>query len=383
MPDAPAPRGRCEPISIGRVLIGKLPVSTSTHTRSSPERTQNVAVRAGDLQVRGSFEIPYERVAEVCAKYPDRFSGLAGVPWTDAMIAMSWKHENVFIGVDAYAPKHWPKQLVNYLNTYGRHKVLFGTDWPVVDPERAAREPHKAALICEDRSLSFAQLVDRIDRVAQMAIGLGLAKGDRAAIIAENCLEYIEIVDGMAEAGVATAMVNPKQTAIEIGFILNDCGARVAFVTRRSEVLVRAADCPLLERIVVIGDAYKDLLLRSRGGAVPWVGEWDAFSLPYTSGTTGKPRGVVLPHRSRVLVAFCMASEYGCYGPDDRFLAITPLFHGAGFSFAHASVFFGGTCEILTTDCSMSSMAPPKAASSATFARRTSFASSNAGVIRS
>ena len=78
------------------------------------------------------------------------------------------------------------------------------------------------------------------------------------------------------------------------------------------------------------------------------VEEWDAFAIPYTSGTTGKPRGVVLPHRSRALVGFCMASEFGCYGPDDHFLAITPLFHGAGYSFAHASVFFGGTCEILT-----------------------------------
>ena len=63
-----------------------------------------------------------------------------GVPWTDEMIAMAWKHENVFIGVDAYAPKHWPKQLVHYLDTYGRNKVLFGTDWPVIDPERAVAE---------------------------------------------------------------------------------------------------------------------------------------------------------------------------------------------------------------------------------------------------
>lgn len=63
-----------------------------------------------------------------------------GVPWTDEMIAMAWKHENVFIGVDAYAPKHWPPQLVRYLDSYGRDKVLFGTDWPVIDPERAVRE---------------------------------------------------------------------------------------------------------------------------------------------------------------------------------------------------------------------------------------------------
>lgn len=206
--------------------------------RAGIERSLLIAVRAGDLNVRGSFEIPYARVAEVCAAHPDRFSGLAGidpfrgmqglrdlqsavvdhgfvgahlyphwfglppdhakyypyyakcceldipimmqvgqnliysrerrlpsvgrpicldqvaidfpelkllgihvgVPWTDEMIAMAWKHENIFIGVDAYAPKHWPKSLVHYLNSYGREKVLFGTDWPVIDPERAVQE---------------------------------------------------------------------------------------------------------------------------------------------------------------------------------------------------------------------------------------------------
>ena len=56
------------------------------------------------------------------------------------MISMAWKHENVFIGADAYAPRHWPKPLVHYLNTYGQDKVMFGTDWPVIDPERAVAE---------------------------------------------------------------------------------------------------------------------------------------------------------------------------------------------------------------------------------------------------
>ena len=63
-----------------------------------------------------------------------------GVPWTDEMIAMCWKHENVFMAGDAYAPKHWPKQMVHYANSYGRDKVMFGSDWPVIDPERAVRE---------------------------------------------------------------------------------------------------------------------------------------------------------------------------------------------------------------------------------------------------
>jgi predicted TIM-barrel fold metal-dependent hydrolase len=63
-----------------------------------------------------------------------------GTPWADEMIAMAWKHENVFIGIDAYAPKHLPPSLVHYMNSYGSHKVLFGSDWPVIDPRRAARE---------------------------------------------------------------------------------------------------------------------------------------------------------------------------------------------------------------------------------------------------
>ncbi len=210
------------------------------------------------------------------------------------------------------------------------------------------RDPGKTALICNGRSLTYAMLVDRIERNRALAAGLGLRPGDRAAIVAGNCLEYIEIVDGLAEAGVAVATVNPRQTPGEIGHVLGDCGARIAFVTPEAEPLVRAAACPDLERIVVIGPEYETLLGEAHPGAAPpAVAEWQAFAIPYTSGTTGKPRGVVLPHRSRVLTGFSMASEFGCYGPDDRFLAVTPLFHGAGYSWAHAAVFFGGTCEIM------------------------------------
>jgi len=63
-----------------------------------------------------------------------------GIPWTEEMIAMAWKHEHVYIGCDAHAPRHWPEAFVRYLNSFGRDKVLFGTDWPVIDPERAMAE---------------------------------------------------------------------------------------------------------------------------------------------------------------------------------------------------------------------------------------------------
>lgn len=212
-----------------------------------------------------------------------------------------------------------------------------------------ARDPEKAALVCGGRRLTYTRLVERIDRVAALAIdGLGLRPGDRAAIVAGNCLEYIELVSGLSDAGVAVATPNPRQTAAEIAYILNDCGARVVFATLQTEALVRGADCPAVERVVVLGPDYEGLLARAnRPPALPRVEEWDAFAIPYTSGTTGKPRGVTLPHRSRVMTFLGMAAEYGCYGPDDHYLAIAPLFHGAGYAFAHAALFLGGSCEIL------------------------------------
>jgi uncharacterized protein len=63
-----------------------------------------------------------------------------GIPWTDEMIMMAYKHRNVFIGSDAHGPKYWPASFVHYINTYGRDKVLFGTDYPALAFERTRRE---------------------------------------------------------------------------------------------------------------------------------------------------------------------------------------------------------------------------------------------------
>ena len=63
-----------------------------------------------------------------------------GIPWHDEMIAMAWKHENVFIVADAHSPKYWPDSFVKYLNSYGQNKVLFGTDFPVLGFKRTREE---------------------------------------------------------------------------------------------------------------------------------------------------------------------------------------------------------------------------------------------------
>jgi len=63
-----------------------------------------------------------------------------GIPWHDEMIAMAWKHENVYICTDAHSPKYWPPSVVQYINSYGQDKVIFGTDFPVLRFERTVGE---------------------------------------------------------------------------------------------------------------------------------------------------------------------------------------------------------------------------------------------------
>jgi predicted TIM-barrel fold metal-dependent hydrolase len=63
-----------------------------------------------------------------------------GYPWTEEMISVAWKHPNVYIGADAYAPKYWQPAFVHFINTWGQDKVLFGTDFPLIDFERMRNE---------------------------------------------------------------------------------------------------------------------------------------------------------------------------------------------------------------------------------------------------
>jgi hypothetical protein len=63
-----------------------------------------------------------------------------GIPWTDEMIAMAWKHPNVFIGCDAHSPRYWPASFVQFIDSYGQDKVIFGTDYPVLDFGRTRDE---------------------------------------------------------------------------------------------------------------------------------------------------------------------------------------------------------------------------------------------------
>jgi long-chain acyl-CoA synthetase len=214
----------------------------------------------------------------------------------------------------------------------------------------AARTPDKIALKAGERELSFADLGRRITAIAGRLVAMGCRPGDRVAILAPNCLEYPELVCGIADAGLIAVTLNPRAHAREIADILADSRARILFVHPTFDAVSQVLAAPLLERRIRLDDGYA--AWRDAPGAgvtLPAVSEFDPFILVYTSGTTGRAKGVLLPHRARALLFFAKAMEYGCYGSEDRFLGLAPMALGAGFGFGMCTVFFGGHLDIMSS----------------------------------
>lgn len=212
----------------------------------------------------------------------------------------------------------------------------------------AGRSPRKVAIRENERELTYAEMAERIVRVANAARGLlGTSRG-RGAVIMPNCIEYLEIVCGLAAAGIETCTLAPVSSPAEIKFVCEDATVELIFVSAALEESVRAA-APDVRHFVAVGPAYEKLLASANGTTMPLPVDWEnIFSIPYTSGSTGRPKGVLLSHRARVLSCYAMASEHGCYGPDDRAVSTTPMFHGSGFLMTLAPVFFGGFVELLS-----------------------------------
>jgi long-chain acyl-CoA synthetase len=212
----------------------------------------------------------------------------------------------------------------------------------------AVRTPAKVALREGERTLTYLELSARVRAVARGLLDAGLARGERVALLAPNCLEYPEIVCGIADAGLVAVTLNPRAHPKELGGVLADSRARVLIVHPDLAALADATAAPLVERRLAIGAQYAAWRDAPRAAVeLPRVTEFDPFILVYTSGTTGAAKGVLLPHRARALLFFAKALRYGCYGPDDRNLAIAPMALGAGFGFSMCALFFGGYVEIL------------------------------------
>lgn len=219
--------------------------------------------------------------------------------------------------------------------------------------EFAISSAGQLAVIDGDRRLSFAELGARSNRVATALLDLGLVTGERIAVVLGNRLEYPEVAAGIAKAGLVMVPVNPRLTAPEMAYIIDHSSSRVVI----SDAAFAAVVGPVVEERELaavwsidggeLGRDYEQVLASARDvDPQIEVAETDPFVVAYTSGTTGKPKGVQISHRSRCLTFLATALEWGI-GPGKRTVAVAPMYHGAGFAFAYAAAYCGGTLIML------------------------------------
>jgi fatty-acyl-CoA synthase len=200
----------------------------------------------------------------------------------------------------------------------------------------AAVFPDRVAVVDGDRRLTWAAFRDRARRLAVTLQEYGIGKDDRVAYLAPNTTEMLEAHYGVPAAGAVLVAINIRLTAEEIAYILGHSGARIVVVDPSLAHLVADAD---VERVLVTGDGGSyEAFLASAGAGEPedrLASEDDTISINYTSGTTGRPKGVMYTHRGAYLNALAEAA-HARFDSRSVYLWTLPMFHCNGWCFTWA-----------------------------------------------
>jgi len=226
----------------------------------------------------------------------------------------------------------------------------------------AVKRPNDIAIISGQRRLTWYELNERTNRVANGLLDMGLKKGDKVTILLFNGNEMLELSAGLNKAGLVIVPMNFRNVGKEITYQVNNSDSKAfvlgeEFIDRvwpiRNEFELVAPD-----NYVVIGEQtpdgavnYEDLLARADGGDPgAEVGENDPAVFIYTSGTTGHPKGAVRSHRGVVLMTLFACAEYG-FTENEINLSAAPLFHSAPAFFANTHLYIGATvCTLKVFD---------------------------------
>ena len=193
--------------------------------------------------------------------------------------------------------------------------------------ERARLTPDKTALVCVEtgRRLTYADLDDLAERAAAAIIAAGVQPGDRYGILSQNSVEFVAFFFAAAKCGAIVVPLSTRATEHEIAGIVADCGMKVLF----REPLTVA--------------------ISSANGQRPTANEEDTYCLLYTSGTTGKPKGVMIPKRQLYWNGYNTAVNWGLR-EDDVSPIYTPLYHAGGVAAFLIPIFtVGGTIVLHKT----------------------------------
>ncbi|MFM8863171.1 MAG: FadD3 family acyl-CoA ligase [Acidimicrobiia bacterium] len=205
------------------------------------------------------------------------------------------------------------------------------------------------ALVDGELRLDFAQLRDAVIDAARAHIAAGVAKGDRVAIWAPNIAEWVVSALGAVTAGAVLVPLNTRYKGVEAADIIDRSGASVllcvnGFLGNDYVAMLQGLDLPSLRHIVVLRgdapagtiswDAYlaagADVTVADVEARLASVGPGDLCDLVFTSGTTGKPKGVMVTH-AQTLRVFEVWSEVVGLSEGDRYLIVNPFFHTFGY----------------------------------------------------
>jgi len=203
----------------------------------------------------------------------------------------------------------------------------------------ALRRPEAEAVVDGQRRLTYAELDKGATAVAAGLRRLGVGRGDRVLLALRNRLEHVVAYWGLQKLGGVAVPVNVRLAAGELRYLLDDSGARVALCEASTVAAVREAAAGTSARLVFVGDpapadsiAFADLLaagdeLTEPGGEPR--GENDLSLILYTSGTTGRPKGVPRTHKNHYAGALAHVIQCG-YTWGERTLGVMPLYHTMG-----------------------------------------------------
>ncbi len=203
--------------------------------------------------------------------------------------------------------------------------------------------PQRVAVVDGDRRRTWAELRERVRRLAVALQEHGIERGDRVAFLCLNTTELLEAHFGVPAAGAVLVAINTRLTADEIAYILRHAGARILVV---DPSLVHLVEGATVERVLVCGDGDGyETFLEAAGAGEPenrLDTEDDMISINYTSGTTGRPKGVVYTHRGAYLNALAEVTHARL---DSRsvYLWTLPMFHCNGWCFPWAVTAVGAT----------------------------------------
>jgi fatty-acyl-CoA synthase len=193
----------------------------------------------------------------------------------------------------------------------------------------------RPAVVDGDLRLTYAELGRRSHRLAGALAGLGVEPGERVATLCTNSHVQLEAHNGVPLAGAVLVPMNIRLSVDELTYVAEHSGAKVLLTTRElAETATRVADAVPGLRLVA-PEEYEPLMAAAAPATVPCTDERGLLAINYTSGTTGRPKGVMYHHRGAYLQAVAMAF-HARLGPESRYLWTLPMFHCDGWCFPWA-----------------------------------------------